>query len=91
MRKRGIGLAAVIVAVVVAGCGNVASVSTGPYWLVKVRGDYANVYRYPSGYSPGTRKAVELGATATVEHEKLAAAASKLGVPLSHVATGTAG
>jgi hypothetical protein len=87
-RRRAPGLlAAVAVAATVAGCGaSTASNTTGPRWLVKVRGNYANVYAYPSGNKPAsTTAAVRLGLTYT--RKELAAAAEKLDVPLSHVET----
>ena len=80
---RGIAAAAAI-AVAVAGCGaNTASNTKGPRWLVKVRGNYANVYAYPDSNKPGTPDAVRLGLTFSTE--ELYAAAAKLGVPRSHV------
>ena len=75
--------ASIAVALVIAGCGELPAVGNGPYWLVKVQGDYANVYRYPKGNHPGTSEAIELGnthGTAVVR-----AAAKRLGIPLSHV------
>jgi len=82
-------LLAAVVAGAVAGCGVAATVSKGPYWLVKVQGNYANVYRYPNGNKPGTSAAVELGATRSEELKHLRAAAEHLGVPMSHVTDNT--
>jgi hypothetical protein len=50
-------------------------------WLVKVKGDYANIYRYPPNNKPGTPEAVELGSN----EAKLKAAAAALHVPLNHI------
>jgi hypothetical protein len=81
-RRRAKGLAAAIgVAVVVAGCGTPAAITHGPLWLVKVKGDYANIYRYPPNNKPGTPEAVELGSN----EAKLKAAAAALHVPLNHI------
>ena len=76
--------AAAAIAVAVAGCGaNTASNTKGPRWLVKVTGNYANVYAYPDSNGPGTPHAVKLGLTFSTK--ELDAAAAKLGVPRSHV------
>jgi hypothetical protein len=89
IRRSRFAAAAAAVAVLVGGCGSVATATTGPYWLVKVRGDYANLYRYPKGYSPGTSAAVELGTSDS--SAKVRAAAARLGVPDGHITTDTAG
>jgi hypothetical protein len=76
--------AAIAIAAAVAGCGaNTASNTKGPRWLVKVKGNYANVYAYPDSNKPGTPDAVKLGLTFSTK--ELDAAAAKLGVPRSHV------
>lgn len=84
-RRAASGAAVIAVAAAVAGCGATVTVSTGPYWLVKVKGAYGNVYQYPSGNKPGTSNAVELGDGKASEQKNLAAAAKKLGIPLSHI------
>jgi hypothetical protein len=83
-RRAGSVAAAAAIAVAVAGCGaNTASNTKGPRWLVKVKGNYANVYAYPDSNRPGTPEAVKLGLTFSTK--ELYAAAAKLGVPRSHV------
>jgi hypothetical protein len=82
--RTGSVVAVVAIAVAVAGCGaNTASNTKGPRWLVKVKGNYANVYAYPDSNRPGTPHAVRLGLTFSTK--ELYAAAAKLGVPRSHV------
>jgi hypothetical protein len=82
--------AAAAAAALVAGCGSSSASTKGDhYWLVKVLGDYANVYQYPPGDRPGTNKAVELGRSAAAERAHVRAAAARLGIPLSHVTNET--
>lgn len=76
--------AAVLVAAAVAGCSTTTkSNTTGPRWLVKVEGDFANVYAYPPHNFAGTPHAVRLGLTFT--QAQLDAAARRLGVPPGNV------
>jgi hypothetical protein len=78
--------AAAAMALIVAGCGTTASApKDSPYWLVKVGDDYANIYQYAVGSTPGTSEAVRLGKTVAAEHANLDGAAKKLGVPTSHI------
>jgi len=82
-RARGVA-AAVVIAAAVAGCGATGASNTkGPRWLVKVKGNYANVYAYPDTNKPGTSAAVELGTKFSLK--QLDAAAARLGIPRSHV------
>jgi hypothetical protein len=76
--------AAALVALVVSGCStSTASNNRGPRWLVRVNGDFANVYAYPAGNKPKEKRAVELGLTFT--NKELNAAAARIGVPPGNV------
>jgi hypothetical protein len=74
--------AASAVALAVAGCGT-ATVNTHgfDYWLVRVKGNYASIYKYPVSNKPGTKAAVDLG----LSEAGLGAAARRLHIPRSHI------
>ena len=78
---------ALATAVAVAGCGaSGTTVTKNPrYWLVKVEGNYANIYAYPEGTVPGKVRAIELGTTEAAKRSQLDQAAAQLGVPVSHI------
>ncbi len=80
--------AACAVALVVGGCATGAGNGTGThYWLIRVEGRYASIYRYPPGNKPraGT-PAVFLGVGLGAKNRtNLDAAAKRLGVPPSHI------
>jgi len=86
-RRMLVGAAAIVTALVTSGCGTgTTTVKTGNDWLVKVNGDFANIYRYPLTNFPGnTSEAVNLGQTGADKKDHLSAAAKKLGVPVSNV------
>jgi hypothetical protein len=75
----------------IAGCSVTGGGTSGPvgYWLVKVQGNYANVYPYPRSMPPGRSHdrsvAVYLGPTTADEKNHLSTAAREIGVPLQHI------
>jgi hypothetical protein len=74
--------AASAVALAVAGCGTATLNTHGyHYWLVRVKGNYASIYKYPASNKPGTPATVDLGLTKA----GLDAAARRLHIPLSHI------
>jgi hypothetical protein len=79
-------LAAVATALVASGCG-VGSSTSGPGtdWMVKVQGNFANIYSYPDGTFPGTPARVNLGASGAKNSAKVSQAAASLGVPVANV------
>lgn len=53
--------------------------------MVKVSGNYANIYLYPVHTFPGTTARVDLGPSGVKNNATVKAAASKLGVPVANV------
>ena len=79
-------LAALATALVASGCG-VGSSTSGPTtdWMVRVQGDFANIYSYPDGTFPGTSTRVKLGPSGAKDSAAVAHAAGQLGVPVANV------
>jgi hypothetical protein len=75
----------------VTGCSATGGSPTGNvgYWLVKVQGNYANVYVYsasaPPWHSDDPSHAVYLGANRQDANTHLGQAARTMGIPLSHI------
>ena len=86
-RRALVAAAAIVTALVTSGCGTgTTTVKTGNNWLVKVNGDYANIYRYPPANFPAkTTESVNLGPTTADKQANLSQAAKKLGVPVGNV------
>ncbi len=82
-----VAVAAVVTALVTSGCATgTTTVKTGDNWLVKVNGDYANIYRYPpSNFPAKTTESVELGSTSAETQANLDQAAKKLSVPVANI------
>lgn len=78
-------VAAVATALVAAGCGSSTSTKGGSDWMVKVTGNYANVYFYPKGTFPGSTERVNLGPSGVKNKTTVSRAATKLGVPVANV------
>lgn len=80
-----------VMGLAIAGCSPTGGSSTGPasYWLVRVQGNYANVYRYPQAMPPGRSgdrsQAVYLGPTIGDARAHLSAAAREMGVPQPNI------
>jgi hypothetical protein len=85
-RRRIALIAAVATALLASGCG-VGSSSSGPGtdWMVKVQGDFANIYSYPDGTFPGTSARVNLGPSGGKNSATVSHAAASLGVPVANV------
>ena len=81
----------ILMSFALAGCSVTGGGITGPatYWLVKVQGNYANVYQYPRSKPPwgshDRSHAVYLGPTIGDERAHLSTAARSLGVPVGHI------
>lgn len=84
-------LVVIVLSFAIAGCSVTGASSSGPfnYWLVKVQGNYANVYPYPRSMPPwrsGDRAhAVYLGPTIGDAKNHVDAAARAMGVPQQNV------
>src|SRR5690242_16468771 len=80
-------LMAIVLSLTIAGCSVTGAPSTasGGYWLVRVQGNYANVYPYPRSMPPGRSgdrsQAVYLGLTLADARSHLSTAARQMGVP----------
>jgi hypothetical protein len=85
-RRTLVALAALGTALVASGCG-VGSSNSGPTtdWMVKVQGNFANIYSYPDGTFPGTSGRVKLGPSGAKDSAAVTHAASQLGVPMANV------
>ena len=79
-------VAAAATALFASGCG-VGSSTSGPGtdWMVKVQGNFANIYSYPDGTFPGTSARVNLGSSGAKNTATVAHAAATLGVPVANV------
>ena len=77
--------AAVAVALLAAGCGSSTPATGGSDWMVKVNGNYANVYLYPANTFPGTTQRVDLGPSGFENKTTVSSAAANLGVPIANV------
>ena len=66
----------------IGGCTSGTTIpSVGGYWLVKVGSSFANIYKYPTGATPGPNtSSVYLGPTATDAQQNEAQAAKRLSV-----------
>jgi len=84
-RLLGTGAAAVCTALVAAGCGGSTSTKGASDWMVKVSGNYANVYLYPTGTFPGSTERVDLGPSGFKNKTAVSQAAARLGVPVANV------
>jgi hypothetical protein len=84
-------LAAAALSFGVTGCSATGGSATGTaaYWLIKVHGNYANVYAYPPSLTPWRSNdpthAVYLGQTRADSQSHLAQAAERMGIPISHI------
>jgi hypothetical protein len=85
-RRTLVAVAAIGTALLTSGCG-IGSSSSGPGtdWMVRVQGNFANIYSYPDGTFPGTPQRVNLGPSGAKDTATVAHAASTLGVPLANV------
>lgn len=84
-------IAAVAMSFAIAGCtvGGGSPAGNVGYWLVKVHGNNANVYPYPSSLPPwrstDPSHALYLGPTLAHAKTYLRQAGEKMGIPLSHI------
>jgi hypothetical protein len=53
--------------------------------MVRVQGNFANIYSYPDGTFPGTSGRVNLGPSGAKDSATVAHAAARLGVPVANV------
>ena len=84
-------LVVVAMSFAIAGCSVTGGSSSGPsgYWLVRVQGNYANVYPYPRSMPPwgshDRSHALYLGPTIDAAHSHLSTAAREIGVPQQNI------
>jgi hypothetical protein len=84
-------LVVIVMSFAIAGCSPTGASATGPasYWLVRVQGNYANVYAYPRSMPPwhsGDRAhVVYLGLTSGDARDHLSAAAREMGVAQQNI------
>ena len=84
-------LIVIVLSFAISGCSVAGASSSGPgsYWLIRVQGNYANVYSYPQSMPPlrsgGQSHAVYLGLTIGAARDHLSAAAREMGVPRQNI------
>jgi hypothetical protein len=89
-RIRG-ALIVIVMSFATAGCSvtGASSFQVAGYWLVRVQGNYANVYPYPKSMPPwgsdNKSHALYLGRTESDAKAHLSTAARQIGVPEQHI------
>jgi hypothetical protein len=78
-------IAAIGCALTISACGSSSSSKGGSDWMVKVSGNFANIYLYPEGTHPGASERVNLGPSGAKDQAAVTKAAGQLGVPAGNV------